>query len=288
MTWVLRVREPEIVFVSHDDGGQLSISTDSRTALVFESQKDAETTRDSLALAEATAAWYKRAPQLIPVRMGSKSFIVAGWARVFQLLGCLSFFWVIRRLLPRVTRSYVFVEIWVLLWGAIAVGSLLILGLWKSRPDFLIVILGIIGGLRAAEIVIYQINVVLLDEWRSKRAPNRPPYAVRSYRRLVILTLHNYIEILIWFATFYLVEATRFHAAPDGLSLHSLSGAVYHSMLTMTTLGYGDIYPRTGEWLAASLATAQALIGVLLAVVVFARFIALMPRPLSMDEDEGA
>jgi len=285
VTWVLKAREPEVGFLGRDDAGRLRISTESGSALEFQSQEDAEKFRNSISPAEAANAWRNRAPQLLPVRMGGSSFIVPAWAGVFRFLGCISFFWIVRSLFPRVTRSYVFVEIWVLLWGVAALTSLLTVGWSQAAPGWLTLVLTIVGGLRVAEIVIYQIDVVILAEWRAKRTPNRPPYAVRSYRRLVILTFHNYIEILVWFAAFYVIEAACFHT--QGLSLETVSGAIYHSMLTMTTLGYGDIYPLTGEFGAAFLVTAQTLIGVFLAVVVLARVIALVPRPLTMDEDEG-
>lgn len=117
--------------------------------------------------AALATAWSSRAPQLLPVRMGAKSFIVAAWARVFHFLGCVSFFWVARKLFPRPTRSYTFVERWVLFWGALALASLLTVGLWRSTPPAcLVLFLAIVGGLRVAETVIYQINVVLLAEWQ--------------------------------------------------------------------------------------------------------------------------
>ncbi len=288
MTWVLKVREPETGFLGTDDTGHPQISAKASTAGPFDSQEEAEAYRDKMDTAALAKAWNSRAPQLLPVQFGAKSFIVPAWARVFHFLGCVSFFWVTRRLFPRLIQPYTFVEWWVLSWGALALASLLIVSWWHSAPTFLALALSIFGGLRVAEIVIYQINVLLLDEWRTKRDPKRPPYAVRSYRRLVILTIHNYVETLVWFAAFYVIEAARFHTAPDGLSLTSVGGAFYHSMLTMTTLGYGDIYPLTGEWIAAFLAAAQTLIGVFLAVVVLARVVALVPRPLTMDEDEAA
>lgn len=288
MSWVLKAREPEMGFLARDNTGQLQISAESGTALQFDSQQAAETYRDGIDPVLVATAWSSRAPQLLPVRLGARSFIVPAWARVFQVLGWVSFFWAIRKLLPRVTRSYAFVELWVLIWGALALASFLTVGWWHPAPRCLVLVVCIGGGLRVAEIVIYQINVVLLDEWRTNRVPKRPPYAVRSYRRLVILTLHNYVEILVWFAAFYVINAARFHTAHDGLSLVSLSGAFYQSMLTMATLGYGDIYPLTGQWVAAFLVAAETLIGVFLAVVVLARVIALVPKPLTMDEDEAA
>ncbi len=173
------------------------------------------------------------------------------------------------------------------MWCAIALCLLGVMTWIKTAPGSVPFILTVVGVVRVVEIVVYQVNVVLFHEWRSKRQHQSTPYAVRSYRRLVVLTIHNYVEILLWFAMFYVRAARCFHTACDGLSLETMSGAGYHSMLTMTTLGYGDIYPLRGEWVAALLAVAQTMIGVFLSVVVLARVIALIPRPLSMDENEG-
>lgn len=288
MTWVLKARETDKGFLGCDDTGSPRIETDASNAQSFKTQEDAEKYRNQIDPAELASVWSNRGPDLLAVQVGTKSFIVSLWGRVFDVLGCISFFWVIQKLFPRISQSYTFVEWWVLFWGAFSITFLLTVGWWHCAPTILVCILTIIGGLRVAEIVIYQINVLLLDEWRTKQNPELPPYAVRGYRRLVILTLHNYIEILFWFAAFYVIEGGRFHTADAGLSLSSVSGAFYHSMLTMTTLGYGDIIPLSGEWVAAFLCSAQTLIGVFLAVVVFARVVALVPKPLTMDEDEVA
>ena len=284
MTWVLKARQPDSCFLYRDEAGQLSISAACDSALRFDSHEEAKSFLEGITADEGAEAWRNRSPQLLPVQLGVRSFIVPAWAGIFGFLGRLSFFWLVRKLFPRVTRTYVFVDIWVLFWGVVALISLLTMAYWRTTPRGFTFFIALVGILRVAEIVIYQINVVLLDEWRATQNPNGPPYAVRSYRRLVILTLHNYVEILLWFAMFYIIEAESFYTS--GLSLQTLSGAIYHSMLTMTTLGYGDIYPLEDQWRAAVLATAQTLIGVFLAVIVVARVIALIPKPLTMDEKE--
>lgn len=285
MPWVLKAREPETGFLGQDEHDQFVIVQESDAAKTFNSLKEAQTFQTGISATHAATAWRSRAPELLLVRIGAKSFIVRFWARVFGFLGSVSLFWLFTRI-RCLRENYVFVEIWVLSWGAAALGSLLAVAVASNRA--LLFILTIIGGLRVAEIVIYHINVLLFDEWRCKQKPSEAPYAVRSYRRSVILLIHNYLEILVWFATFYIRAAIGFHSEPDGLSLDTVVGALYHSVVTMTTLGYGDIYPKTGEWVAAFLTVSQTIIGVFLAVVVLARVIGLVPRPLSMDEHEGA
>jgi len=186
-------------------------------------------------------------------------------------------FWHIRRLLARLgVKGAGIVEFWVVLWIVFAVVSLVLVRFWQQAPDWVILV---VGFYRVAEIVIELVNVLLFDLRRTGRA-------LRGFLRSVILVLHNYVEILIWFAVFYVVAAGRFYVDPRGLSLETVSGAFYYSMLTMTTLGYGNIFPGVGEWVASALVTAQTLIGVFLALVVLARVVMLLPRPRTIDEDE--
>jgi hypothetical protein len=57
-------------------------------------------------------------------------------------------------------------------------------------------------------------------------------------------------------------------AAPDGLRL---SGAIYYSFVTLATLGYGDVLPRSE--LARGLAVVEAIAGQLYVAVMIARLV---------------
>ncbi|TFH48406.1 MAG: hypothetical protein E4G89_06345 [Methanothrix sp.] len=67
-----------------------------------------------------------------------------------------------------------------------------------DAPKSIIVTLGlIVGGLRIFELVVYQVNVLLFDEWRARRSGRE--YSLRGYKWLFVLLLHNYFELVFWF-----------------------------------------------------------------------------------------
>jgi len=206
-----------------------------------------------------------------------RSFIVDLGANFFDKLRWISFFEPLRKFFPSM-KSYGGVEIWLL---SNLLGSILC-SLISSAENILwweIVIL-IYAGIRVVEIVIYQINVVFFDEYRARSAGSE--YHLESYRRIAILLLFNYFEILFWFALFY----RNFESAFNGRKVHlnSFVGSLYYSLVTMSTLGYGDITPT--KTFGKILIIIQTLIGVFMALVVIARFISFIPKPETAEESE--
>ncbi len=205
------------------------------------------------------------------------TFIVELWSRIFELLGWLSLFKFIY-LFPRVKNSYVFVDCWVL--GHLLL-SVTLLSLFRSpNLHWWEAIFLVYGGLRILEIIIYQTNVLLFDEYRKKKREEN--YSVRSYRRLVILLLLNYTEIVFWFALLYRNLVWAFDT--KGIILNSFFQSLNLSFVTMTTFGHADISPI--KWSGEALILIQSIIGVFMALLVLARFIALLPQADSMDEFE--
>lgn len=129
--------------------------------------------------------------------------------------------------------------------------------------------------------VVYQARVVLFDPFRQPRLTS--DYAVRSYRRIVILALHNYSEVILWFASMYCYWRHWFGPGPN--SLATAREAVYYSMLTMTTLGYGDIQPLIDN--GRSIVTIQLMVAVFMTLIIVTRFVGYLPRPRTLDESEG-
>jgi len=291
--WVLKAPELEMAFVTVAADKKRVLTVDESRAKKFKSLDEATKFAEELELSpdDVAEAWFMCPPRLLPVRTGTRFIIVELWAGLFGFLSCISFFSLakgIRGLFGDTALPYVFVEVWVIGWTLLALMSLAMMTKLAVSFSGVLLFLSILGGVRVGEILFYQINVLFLDEYRNKKKKDSPPYAVRGYRRLVLLTMHNYLEIFIWFAVFYTRTSQCFHVEPDGPLLSSMSGALYHSMVTMTTLGYGNIYPLRGELIACTLAISQTMIGVFLAVVVLARLIALIPKPLSMDEYENS
>lgn len=220
------------------------------------------------------------------------SWIVEFWSSIFKLLSYVS----IMRLvvsLPFVRQTYRFVEYYVFMNTIISAALLYIssalvgqgVSYWSYIPF-------VYACLRIFEIVIYQVNVLLFDEYRAKKkAMNEgrelsKSYAVRGYRRTVILLLHNYFEIICWFGVVY----TFFYRSGDlvmgpGLPDPSFFSVFRDSLLLMFSFNSDWQSPSTDTGLL--IFSLHATIGVFMTVLAFARFLALLPPPETKDEFES-
>lgn len=208
------------------------------------------------------------------------SWIVAFWARVFEILGRVSVFSVIRAVGGERVKTHGFVELYVTFQTALALVTLLVASTNHAKPvSWLLVALVFYGILRAFETVIYQINVLLFDEYRAFVRGQR--YRVRSFRRLVILLLHNYFEVLCWFGVFY----TFFYRFGD-LTIRNddvnFFSIFRESLLMMISFG-PESHTATSS-VGVIVLTLHSFVGIFMTVMVLARFIALLPAPESHDE----
>jgi len=207
-----------------------------------------------------------------------KTFVVELWSKILNGLRWVSPFQLIRAVSPRIRGDYGFVDGWVL--GNLGFSMVcLVVSSVPQRSWWEIAIL-IYAGIRIFEVVIYQVNVLLFDEYRAKKAGKE--YAVRGFRRVVLLLLHNYIEVLFWFALFYRNFSSLFDSRVT--LLDSFGGSLYFSLVTMSTLGYGDIVPK--ETVGLFLIFTQTSIGIFMALLILERFISLIPTPKTRDEFE--
>lgn len=202
------------------------------------------------------------------------SFIVRFWSWVFSWLRCISWIYIVRKIFPKTRLSYGFIDAWTVGNTMLALISVWIVqynlnGLLKS-------ILLVYGISRVFEIIVYQTNILLFDEYRAGDS-----YVMKSYRRTVILLLHNFAEIIFWFAAFYCILSEDFNC-PAG---NSISGAIYNSFATMTTFGTAEVNPvtRTGLYILWG----QSFAGMFMTLISLARFIGLLPRPRSIDERDS-
>jgi len=136
------------------------------------------------------------------------------------------------------------------------------------------------AGIRVFEVVIYQVNVLLFDPYRAEKRGAK--YDLGGYRRIVICLIHNYLEILFWFALYYRNFFCSFKT--KGITLNAFSGSLYFSLVTMSTLGYGDITPK--NIFGIILCSVQTLVGIFMALLILGRFISLLPRPGMLDKYE--
>lgn len=207
------------------------------------------------------------------------TFIVGFWAAVFSWLELLSTFAVVRGLFPKLHASYRFVDAWVLGHLLLSAGSVILVA--KNPDNWLGFLFVLYGALRVFEINVYQVNVLLFDEYRAKK--NGTPYAVRGFRRLVLLLMHNYFEIVFWFACSYIYFAESF-AHTWQPTYRTVLGAIYGSFITMST--FGDFNFKPADFFGAFVLFTQSVCGLFMTILCLARFIALLPRPTSMDEME--
>ncbi|MBI4188400.1 MAG: hypothetical protein HY529_04235 [Chloroflexi bacterium] len=217
-----------------------------------------------------------------------KSFIVEFWAKIFDILGWISLFRIIRWLFDKINNlhkffySYGFVELWVLTHLSL---SAIFLSTWPAIGTV------VYGAFRVFELIVYQVNVLLFDEYRAKKTEYikrktgeiyTSPYALRGYRRILILATLNYVEIIFWFALFYYKLSWAFdtHEA----SLNSFFNTLHFSLITMTGFGSTPIYPI--KTLGYALTSINMAIGLFMALLILARFISFLPKPKTMDEFE--
>ncbi|GJA91138.1 hypothetical protein KAM357_30860 [Aeromonas caviae] len=134
------------------------------------------------------------------------------------------------------------------------------------------------GFLRTFEIVVYQTNVLLFDEYRVVKAGGE--YRLEGYRRIVLLLLHNYFEIILWLACTYTVMAADFeHKWQPGTG--TVFGGIYSSFITMTSFGDFDLLPKST--MAASVLLFHTTVGLFMTLLSLARFISLIPAPKTRD-----
>lgn len=203
------------------------------------------------------------------------SFIVEFWARIFSILNKISIFTALRSLLG--TQSYRWVDIWVVAHTALAVSAVFIVGLYQT--SILALLLTVYGLYRVFEINVYQINVLLFDEYRAKQRGE--DYAVRGYLRTVVLLLHNYVEVIFWFACSYIYFAEYFtHKWGGG----TIVGGLYSSFIVMSTFGDFNLTPKFT--FAAIILLYQSASGLFMILLSIARFIAVLPHPETLDDKE--
>ncbi len=129
---------------------------------------------------------------------------------------------------------------------------------------------------RIFETVLVNINIFL-----------SPEPSLSGIRRSIVLLFHNYFEILFWFACIYLLRPQYFKygikLASETPPTKSIIGSLYFSIVTMTTLGYGDIRPVE---IGRVIASIQTLIGLFIGICILARFISMLPQVTTKDPDE--
>lgn len=204
----------------------------------------------------------------------SNSYIVRFWGKIFHVLRYISVFEYIRRLKP-FRGSSGFVEAWVVGNLLLSFGGI-ILSTNTELPKLWASLFLAYCFIRIFEITVYQVNVLLFDQYKSPTT-----YEVKGYRRLVILLLHNYVEIIFWFAASYSILSNTFNAFEHKGTIVDM---LLFSFMTMITFGSGEVkeISNIGHLVILN----QSVIGLFMTMICLARFIGLLPKPRTMDPSE--
>ena len=161
---------------------------------------------------------------------------------------------------------------------------------WVSICSLLIVPIIFLAVFRIFEIIIVQINLLFFDWYRafkdfnlkSSNEKQEPPYEIQGALRLLIMLLINYIEIIFWFS---LVHLNLSSILNESLVSINLIEALNLSFFEMTNFGF-SIFAETLSPCGILIAMIQGGIGLFMALFILARFISLIPSPVTEDEVE--
>jgi len=211
-------------------------------------------------------------------RKNSDGFIIEFWAVVFSFLSKLSVFFIIRKMKGKMT--YNFVEGWVL-GNLLAAFIATVVGYYFY--DKLVWAVYIIIGyaiLRVFEVIIYQLNVLFFDPYRAEKRGE--VYRIKSPTRMVILLLHNYVEVMLWYAAIT-IALMQISGSPieatwgEYLRSNIICIATFDSSMIQEVAG--EFYPKL-----SSIVFLQIISGIIMTIISLARFISLLPEVESLEK----
>lgn len=132
--------------------------------------------------------------------------------------------------------------------------------------------IAIYGLTRIFEVIIYQINVLLFHPYRA--AKEGKEYFIKSPIRMVVLLLHNYVEIIFWFMSIYisiLVIGNQIIFESWGKYLQLSSFCFISSDLTILETN-GCLQSLAG------IAYVEVVIGLIMTIISLGRFIGTLPN----------
>ena len=219
----------------------------------------------------------------------NESFILEFWSRIFNILSKISVFSIVRKVFSKnIINKYSFVEKWVL--GNLIFGLISTLIVYYLPDKYLWVtyIIGIYGCLRVFEVIIYQINVMFFDPYRASKKGE--VYKIKSPVRMVILLLHNYVEVMFWY-TVMIIVLTR---AGGQVIIGSWGEYLRSNIICVATFDSSGIdkiiTDCNGEQLGklpvfSGLIFLQIITGIIMTLISLARFMNLMPGIESIDDE---
>lgn len=211
----------------------------------------------------------------------SFSFVVPTYAAIFRILGVITPFSMLRAAIPwlrKPVRAYAVVEVWVLANTILAFVASLLANIAPTSP--ILIFLLVYGALRVYEILVVQMNVLFFDEWRARSSGNK--YSLRGYRRIALLLLHNFAEIVFWFVVILFFLQHSSHLMIDNPTFITTFRA---SLLSMVSFSSDNV--RALDSVASVILAIQSMVGIFMTILMLSRFISLIPAPASQEKTES-
>jgi hypothetical protein len=155
-------------------------------------------------------------------------------------------------------RRHTFMDIYVLTWMIVLCLMLIMHGAWP-------LITMLVAGYRLYDVITYRLFFLFV---KSQEAP----WTTDVLRRSILIVLFNFVEVGIAFAILYLGIGNIRDS--NNLPLPSGATSLYFSLLTMTTVGYGDFVPK--DDVGRILVIAQVASSFLLLIVIVPALVSLL------------
>lgn len=209
-----------------------------------------------------------------------RGFIVNAWRQISSSLHGMNIHHVVLFFIRGGEGDARFSEMYVLVHLCLSIACLPLLAYHLPVPSYIGTIVLCFAAYRIFETVLANITIFLSVEPK-----------LSGIRRSIVLLFHNYIEILFWFACIYLLRPQYFEysgtppteLASATLPTESIIGSLYFSVVTMTTLGYGDI---NAVDIGRVIVSIQTLTGLFMGICILARFISMLPQVTTKDPEE--
>jgi len=158
---------------------------------------------------------------------------------------------------------------YILLWAGLLLSFLVLIGHWQIPHSHCLRVFVWIGVCyRIHDSVSYRLYFLFL---KSKRST----WHTETARRSLSIAFANGVEVIIGFAILYLLSGQ----VCDGKApLSGWVAALYYSVITITTLGYGDFVPHGP--LSRFLVVAELIVGAMFLIVILPCLAALLTEPL--------